>query len=307
MDEIVYRSPRLERAQLRRLEVRSDGAGLLRLAGQAAALIATGWLLNRSLGTFWAVPATVLHGAVLVFLFSPLHETVHRTAFRSRGLNDAVAWVCGAALLLPPDYFRRFHFAHHRHTQDPAQDPELAIPKPATLGAWLLHVSGLPYWSGNMAILLRHARGRVPEPFIPQRAAADIVLEARLLLAFYGAVALVSIVTLSPAALIYWVLPALAGQPLLRIFLMAEHALCPLVPDMLANTRTTLTNPLVRFFTWNMPYHAEHHAFPSVPFHALPAVHRTLAPDLQVVAPGYLAVQRDILRTLRRRGSILVP
>jgi len=70
---------------------------------------------------------------------------------------------------------------------------------------------------------------------------------------------------------------------------------------MLANTRTTLTNAIVRFFAWNMPFHAEHHAYPSVPFHALPAVHRELRRDLKVVAPGYLAVQREILRGLGQR------
>jgi fatty acid desaturase len=301
MDEVLYRTPRLDRARLRELEIRSDAAGLLRLTGHAATLFATGWILTLSLGTVWVIPAILLHGAVLVFLFSALHESVHRTAFGSRWLNDAVAWICGAVLLLPPDYFRRFHFAHHRHTQDPARDPELAIPKPATFGAWLLHVSGLPYWSANLVAVLRHARGRVSEPFIPPRAAPGIVREARLLLALYAAIVIVSALAGSPAALVYWVIPILLGQPLLRMFLMAEHAGCPLVPDMLANTRTTLTNAVLRFFTWNMPFHAEHHAFPSVPFHRLPAVHQALAPDLEVVTPGYLAVQREILRALPRR------
>lgn len=303
MDEVVYRHARVDRARLRDLEARSDSAGLLRLAAHGAALLATGWLLARSLGSPWAAPATVLHGAALVFLFAPLHETIHRTAFRSRWLNDAVAWVCGALLVLPPEYFRRFHFAHHRHTQDPARDPELIAPKPASLGAWLLQISGLPFWFGNLRAVIGHAAGRVPEPFIPPRAAGGIVREARLLLALYAAVALVSVLAGSPAALVFWIVPAVAGQPLLRVFLMAEHTLCPLVADMLANTRTTISNPLVRFFAWNMPFHAEHHAFPSVPFHALPALHRVLEPDLAVVASGYLAVQREILCAIARRRT----
>jgi len=95
------------------------------------------------------------------------------------------------------------------------------------------------------------------------------------------------------------VLPALAGQPFLRSYLLAEHTLCPLVPDMLANSRTTRTNAIVRFLAWNMPYHAEHHAFPSVPFHALPALHRDLRSDLKVVAQGYIAVNREIFRRLQ--------
>jgi fatty acid desaturase len=56
----------------------------------------------------------------------------------------------------------------------------------------------------------------------------------------------------------------------------------------------------VRFFAWNMPYHAEHHAYPSVPFHALPSVHRAIARDLQVTASGYIAVQRQLFRSFGR-------
>ena len=36
------------------------------------------------------------------------------------------------------------------------------------------------------------------------------------------------------------------------------------------NTRTTYTGAVVKWVAWNMPYHVEHHAYPSIPFHALP-------------------------------------
>ncbi len=299
MEEEVYRHPRLDKAALDALGIRSNAKGAARLAGHLAALLATGALLWVVLGTWWAVPATMLHGAALIFVFAPLHETIHRTAFRSRALNDAVAYVCGAILVLPPEFFRYFHFAHHRHTQDPARDPELEGPKPANFRAWALHVSGLPVWRWHIAQLVRHAAGRVNEAYIPARGRPAIVREARTLLALYAAVAIAAIAAATPAPLYLWIVPAIAGQPLLRIFLLAEHTLCPLVPDMLANTRTTLTNARVRYFTWNMPYHAEHHAFPALPFHALPAAHRALAGDLKVTATGYIAVQRELLASFK--------
>jgi len=299
MDDIVYESGRIDRARLTALNARSDGRGLLHLAGHGAALLASGFVLSRAIGSWWVVPATVLHGAILVFLFAPLHETIHRTAFKSRRLNDGVAWVLGLILVLPSNYFRFFHFAHHRYTQDPLNDPELASPKPATPAQWLLHVSGWHYWRAGIVGLINHAVGRTPEPFLEApRAAARVVAEARTVLLIYAAIAVAAFASGSTAPLTYWVLPALAGQPFLRFYLLAEHTGCPLVPDMLANSRTTLTNALVRFFAWNMPYHAEHHAFPSVPFHALPDLHHDLQPDLKVVAPGYIAVNRLILRGL---------
>jgi fatty acid desaturase len=300
MDEIVYAHRGIDRARLADLNRRSDARGLCHLAGHGLLLLATGALLGLALDTWWAVPATVLHGIALIALFAPLHETIHRTAFRSRWLNDAVSWLGGFVLVLPPEYFRFFHFAHHRHTQDPLNDPELASPKPTTFAQWLLQVCGWNYWRAEVAGLVTHALGRTPEPFLTApRAAARIVTEARIALIIYALVAVAAAATGSWAPLTFWVLPVLAGQPFLRFYLLAEHTLCPLVPDMLANSRTTHSNAAVRFLAWNMPYHAEHHAFPSVPFHALPSLHRDLRSNLKVTAPGYVAVNREILRSLK--------
>jgi fatty acid desaturase len=283
---------------LRSLAARSDRRGLIQLAGHAGALLTSGVLVAKAVGSLWLAPAMLLHGILLAFLFAPLHETIHRTAFRGRRLNDATAWLCGLALALPPEYFRAFHFAHHRHTQDPARDPELAVPKPDSLWAYVRHVSGLPYWGSRAATLARHASGRVDEPFITARLRPGIVREARLYLAVYVSVLIVSIATGSTAALIFWLIPALLGQPFLRCYLLAEHTGCPLVTDMLKNSRTTRSLALVRRLAWNMPYHAEHHAYPWLPFHALPAAHRLLERKIAVQARGYIAVNREIIGTL---------
>ncbi|MFQ5773057.1 MAG: fatty acid desaturase [Kiloniellaceae bacterium] len=301
MDEEFAPEGALDKQALKDLSRRSDAKGLAQLAGHGAALAATGLLVAQTVGSVWLGPALVAHAVVLVFLFAPLHETIHRTAFASRRLSDAAAWVCGAALLLPPEFFRAFHFAHHRHTQDPARDPELAAAKPDSLGLYLWHVSGLPYWRDRAAALARHASGRVEEPFIAPRMRPAIVREARILLLFYAALAVASALSGSWAALWYWAAPALLGQPFLRMYLLAEHTGCPLVQHMLENSRTTHTNALVRRLAWNMPYHAEHHAYPALPFHALPAAHALLKDRIAVQAPGYLAVQRQILAGLGRR------
>jgi fatty acid desaturase len=81
--------------------------------------------------------------------------------------------------------------------------------------------------------------------------------------------------------------------------LLAEHGGCPFVADGLRNTRTTLTLAPLRRLMWNMPFHAEHHLYPSLPFHALGRAHRQLAPALAELSPGYLAVHRRFLTDLR--------
>lgn len=287
-----------DREALRVWSQRSDVPGTVHLAGHVAALLLTGCGIWLSRGTLWIWPAMLLHGVVLIFLFAPLHECIHRTAFKTRALNEAVAFVIGMLLVLPREYFRAFHFAHHRFTQDPARDPELAAPKPSNLRQWLWHISGMPYWVAQARGTIAHAFGRAPESFYKdERQRRAVILEARIVLTLYALILIISVAAGSMAALSTWVIPALLGQPALRLYLMAEHGLCPLTSDMLENTRTTTTNVFVRALAWNMPYHAEHHAYPAVPFHRLPEVNRALAPRLKVTAPGYIAVHRMILRS----------
>jgi len=291
----------LDRETLRLWSRRSDAPGLIHLAGHVAILLLTGSLIWLARGTFWIWPMMWLHGVVLIFLFTPLHECVHRTAFKTRALSEAIAFVIGVLIFLPREYFRVFHFAHHRFTQDPARDPELSAPKPTNLRPWLWQVSGMPYWIAQTRGTVAHALGRAPEVFYKdERQRRAVILEARIVLALYTLVFIGSVAAGSAAALIYWVIPALLGQPALRLYLMAEHGLCPLTADMLENTRTTYTNAVVRALAWNMPYHAEHHAYPAVPFHRLPEVNRAIAPRLKSTSPGYIAVHRQILRSYRR-------
>ncbi len=295
----------LDRETVRRLSQRSDARGFLQLTAHIALLCATGTLVWATRGHLWIVPALVLHGVVLSFLFCALHESIHRTAFASRWPNEIVAWACGVVLMLPPEYFRCFHYTHHRFTQDPARDPELAQPAPSTLASYLWRVSGLPYWHDRLTVTLRHAlTGRATEVYIPPAKAALIVREARMLWACYLGILAASFYFRRADALIYWVIPALLGQPFLRLFLMAEHIGCALSDDMLANTRTTYTNAAVLLLAWRMPYHAEHHCVPSVPFHALGKLNALVGQRVQVSAAGYLALHRDLLRQFITAGSL---
>ena len=295
----------LPRDTLRRLARRSNYRGLLQLGLHVGLLTGTGFVVWASRGHWWLTGALVVHGMVISLLFCALHESIHRTAFESRWLNDAVAWVCGALLLLPPEYFRLFHSAHHRYTQDPARDPELTSGNPSSLVAHLWRVSGLRYWADRLTVTMSHAvTGRVRESFVPPEETAHVVREARVLWAFYLCILVVSIYWQRTEALVYWVFPALLGQPFLRLFLLAEHTGCPLSDDMLENTRTTYTNVSVRLLTWRMSYHAEHHSFPSVPFHALAELNALMGRRVRVTAPGYLAVHRELLQRVLDRPRI---
>jgi fatty acid desaturase len=149
--------------------------------------------------------------------------------------------------------------------------------------------------------VLGAALGRPLPDHVPPRGAAKVRAEARLFLGGYAAVLALSLATGSTLAWDLWVLPALLGQPALRAFLMAEHGACPTTPDMLENSHTTFASRAVRWLSWEMPHHTAHHAAPTVPFHALPALTATLRPALRRTAAGYPAAHRQILAALPRR------
>ena len=289
---------RLGRERRRSLLRRSDFRGLAHLAGHLAALAVTGLPIALEVPGW---PVLLLpHGILLVFLFCLHHEAVHGTPFRSAWLNAAAGWATGLVCVLPPAWFHHFHMAHHRYTHDPARDPELARPPPKSKTGLAWTVAGGPYWTRQARTLLVNAAGRNRDAFVPPRARPAVTREARLFLAAYLAAAGLSLLLESTALLWCWLVPGLLGQPFLRLYLLAEHTGCPHVPDMLRNTRTTFTNAAVRFIAWNMPYHAEHHVYPAVPFHRLPKLHAMLRSDLTVTANGYRAAAREAVSAVLR-------
>lgn len=274
----------------------SDGPGLLKLLQHIVCIAVFVFLILVDVPG-WPLLMVPL-GILLVFLFTLLHETVHRTPFRRVWLNRLVGRICSLVLVLPADWFRYFHLAHHRFTQQPDRDPELAEPKPETLGQYIVHVSGVGVWKGHVMTLLRNAVRPNADSFVPSRAKARVMREARVMLVFYMCLLAASVWTGSGALLWIWIVPLVLGQPFLRLYLLAEHGRCAFVANMFENTRTTFTNDLVRWLAWNMPYHAEHHAYPSVPYHALPAFHARTRAHLRVTEDGYARFSKAYVKNL---------
>jgi fatty acid desaturase len=300
MSDIDHRAviAQLSPEQRRLITAKADRPGLFRLAVHGGLIVLLAIPIDLKI-PFW--PLLMLpQGVLVVFLFTLLHETIHDTAFETPWLNRAVAFASGFMILLPPDWFRYFHFAHHRHTHDPDNDPELMTPKPETVGQYLLYLSGIPYWIAMVRVVCANAAGKNRDSFVPEKGRPKIRWEARVFLELYAVLLASSLVAGSSILLWVWIVPALVGQPFLRAYLLAEHTRCPHVANMLENTRTTFTTGLVRFFAWNMPYHAEHHSYPTVPFHQLPRFHRIAAEHLRSTEKGYVRFHRKLAADLKR-------
>ncbi len=275
---------------------KSDMQGGLALFTHVLAIgVSTLWIVEGWVG--WQA-ILLLQGVMLVFLFTLLHETVHFTVFKTPWLNTAVGWISALVILLPPNWFRYFHLAHHRHTHNPEKDPELEGKKPETLQEFLWAVSGIPVWWFHITTIFKNAFSEQDYQYVPQAGFSKIRREALLMIGIYTLTVLVSVSLASNILFWVWVLPVLLGQPFLRLYLMAEHGRCPHVANMLENTRTTYTTAFVRWLAWNMPYHTEHHAYPTVPFHKLPKFHQVAKAHLRVTENGYTQYHKKTVRMM---------
>ena len=270
------------------LTAKSDAPGLRHLGFHGGAIVLCGLWIALGWPLWWVL--LPVQGVLIVFLFTLEHEATHKTPFANPRLNEWVGRGCGFLLLLPFEWFRYFHLAHHRWTNIEGRDPELEGGKPETSWAWLWHVSGVPYWVASVRLLWALIRGGGQAGYLPEGAMRRIRVEAQWMVAGYTA-----LLILWPGVVWVWVVPVLLGQPVLRLYLLAEHGDCPRVANMFLNTRTTFTTGLVRFLAWNMPYHVEHHVYPSVPFHRLPELHALMKGELRVTADGYAAFTKAYL------------
>lgn len=289
----------LSGADVRALSARSDVRGAVQTAVHVALIGGAGWLVAAS-GGWTVVPAMLLLGLAQAALFAPVHETMHLTAFRSRRANAWVGWLAALPSLLNWHFYADFHLAHHRFTQDPARDPELSPLPPSTLDGYLWRVCALPYWRLRSRVLLACWRGDLSAfPYVPAARRATVVRSVRAMGVVAALLAAGSMAWGPWTPVLFWIGPQLLGQPFLRLYLLAEHTGCSHDRNGLTNTRTVLTTLPVRVLMWNMPFHAEHHLYPSIPFHRLGDAHRAVRARLGAVQPGYLRWHAGFVRSLR--------
>ena len=299
--EVIKPDRILSSEELSSLNTRSNLAGCLRLGGHLTVMAVSGylWAMNPL-----AIPCLIIYGFSLAAMFAAMHECCHRTAFANNQVNDLVAWWAGVLSFYNGTFYRRYHKWHHRYTRIPGKDPELTDRTPDSLLSYGLELSGVYWWWGKLRGHSRIALGIIDEcEYIPETARVETIRSIRLQLLVYAIAIGVSVGFAQPWFITYWLLPLIVGQPILRFILLAEHSGCSLDDNSLTNTRTTLTFAPLRFLMWNMPFHAEHHLYASIPFHALPAAHERLKSHFTNVDPGYISVNLGIISKLESLWS----
>ncbi len=304
--EAEWFRPPIDPEKLRALQVRSNlraGRDVLAWFGLIGLF---GYLAWAALGTWWATAAFFIYGALYGGAAdSRWHECGHGTAFASKLLNDVVYYLASFMLLRQPTLWRWSHVRHHTDTIIVGRDPEIAFPRPSSLSKVLgvyLPVLILPkaVWR-----TLKHAAGRIDDDardFIPEDELPKLKWESRVYIAVLTGVAVWCVAVGSIVPALFIGLPTFYGAWLVVFFGILQHAgMREDVLDHRYNTRTVYMNPVFRFLYCNMNYHVEHHIFPTVPYYALPALHREVKAHLAPAERSTFSAYRQLFATLRQQ------
>lgn len=257
-------------------------------------------------GTWWAVPCFLVYGVLYGSASdSRWHETGHGTAFKTRWMDQLVYNLASFCQMKNPTSSRWSHTRHHTDTLVIGRDPEIQAMRPARLARILLNVFGLVDVLNALRLMSLNAAGRLSEDeamFVPEIERPRVYRTARICLAIYAATAIAASVFGSWLPVVLIGGPRLYGAFMMLIFDLTQHAgLGENVLDHRLNTRTVLMNPINRFLYLNMNYHIEHHLYPMVPYHKLPALHEDIKKDLPEPYPSIWAAYKEIVPAILKQ------
>jgi fatty acid desaturase len=253
----------------------------------------------------WArIISYLLFATVFSFCEVILHETHHRTPFRSSWLNELVHYIAAVLSFKEPVRDRWLHAAHHTYTSYPDIDPEIFLEPPPQMRYLLIDAFRLRFVSLWLLATIRNAvrPDALTRRFVPPSEYGKVRWSSRACLLTYVVTIgfAVSFHTWWPILLLF--VARFVGAPLASYLSMTQHAgLAMGVADWRLNTRTVLMSPLNRLLYWNMGFHLEHHMNPTVPFHALPDLHNAMSSDCPAPYRSAWAAWVEMVPTLWRQ------
>lgn len=218
------------------------------------------------------------------------HEGTHDLISRRKWLNETLSWFTLGLVGISRAAHREFHHDHHRQPHE-AADPEFQL--------FDRVVHRVPGWA-YLLIPFAAAAGVNAYPFRvakPPEVRRRVVLDLALCGVLHGALLLVLGIRTYLLFVVAPMFTGLLGATVVRS--ICEHHAVP-EGDEWTNARSIETNPVVGFLWSNVNHHLEHHLFPGVPFHELPALRRLLAEEYvrrgAHVERGYLRTTLALLR-----------
>jgi len=293
----------VDREELLKLMERSNKKGIVQVTLHFTILILLGVLSYNLIGTYWMYPAFFAYGTVYCFLNHVMHETHHRTPFKSNGLNEFVHWITAFAHGAEPIFDRWGHAQHHTYTYFPDVDPEVPSARPIKISIIVGQFFGIGII--RPIPIIKHALGIVDDytkNLVPESDWKKMIWSSRLWVLAYLAIIGFSIYFLTLLPLIFTLFARFYGAFIPSMLNHTQHVgLEENVYDHRLNTRNVKINRILSFLYWNMEYHIEHHMYPGVPFHALPKLNNLVKDQLPKPYKSVWAAYKEMIPTILKQ------
>jgi fatty acid desaturase/NAD(P)H-flavin reductase/nitrite reductase/ring-hydroxylating ferredoxin subunit len=300
-----YQCP-VPRETMRKLLERRDGPAIRHTLLWILLLLVTAAATIKLWHTWWAVLPyicySVLYGTPAD---SRWHESGHGTAFKTDWMNTVLYEISSFMIVRESVVWRWSHTRHHSDTSIVGRDPEINVKRPPNIPRIIANFFALPIYPSYFKHLFLHCFGHMTaeeKTFIPSTEFHKVFRVARIHSLIYIATAGLCLYAHSVLPLLLVGFPTIFGTWLGVLYGVTQHAgLAENVLDHRLNCRTIYMSPVHRYLYWNMNYHVEHHMFPLVPYHALPALHAAIKDDCPPPYPNILSSYLEIIPAVFRQ------
>ena len=307
----TWYKPNIDRSILKQLTKKSDLPGWQHMITYFWLLLAFGIMCYYTFGTWWFILPYLAYCTLWGGSDAIWHECGHRTAFKSRKLNDFFYNIASYMDNFEPVRWRWSHALHHTYTgstdpHDFESDGQI-FNKPSLFGFLLMFVPGSAFLTIHKSLyveIIQHALGiktKVMKEAIPEKEQWKCVLSSRIFVGIWLSIILWSYLTWSLLPILLFLVPKFFATLNIVWGITQHHGLPENVKDHRLSTRSVRLNPIFSFIYWKMEYHIEHHMFPTIPSYNLPKLHELIKHELPKPLTLWQAYKQIIPAVIRKR------
>ncbi len=280
----------IDRKILKELSKRSNWPGWRHVITYFVSLILLGLLCFYTWGSWWFIISYICYCTLWGGADAIWHECGHRTAFKTRRLNDFFYHIASFMNNFEAVRWRWSHSLHHSYTA--SVDPhdfeveESIFSKPHIINFLLRFIPGMYFLNIHNSLhkeIIQHALGvktRVMKECIPEDKKSKCIFVSRIYVFLWIMVIVFSFAISSFLPIFLFLIPKFFAS-INAIWGLTQHmGLQEDVKDHRKSTRSVRLNPIFSFIYWKMEYHIEHHMFPMVPSYNLPKLHEAIKDQL---------------------------
>ena len=305
----------IDKEILKQLSKKSDLKGIQHISVFFGLLVLTGALAFITWGTWLSLFWFLVYGNIYSFSNPLWHETGHKTAFKSKFLNEIFYYVSSFMSNFEPIRWRYTHFVHHGNTYS-TENPfdheiEYGNDLRETPKRLLINITpflDLLFFKKHISFeIIQHAFGiktKVMQDSIPESAQSKAKFNSRVYLFIWLLIILWSILASSWLPILYFLLPQFYGKTLHKLVSFTQHAgLARNIKDHRFTSREMYLNPVLSFLYWKMEYHLTHHMFPTIPSYNLDKLHIHIKDQLPRTNEGLIDAYKEIIPAIIKQSK----